>query len=102
MEGGGLRVGGCKIYRGRSLPVRYRPSLLYNTGTKHVGFASTRPYRGGGGGVMIVSCMVVVLGRRPSHSFSAGTDHVGFSPTRQTLLAPGAKRREVLCASHEG
>ena len=31
---------------------------------------------------------------RPSHPDNAGTEHVGFSPTRQTLLAPGAKRRE--------
>ena len=33
---------------------------------------------------------------------NAGTEHVGFSPTRKTLLAPSAKRREVLREAHEG
>ena len=28
------------------------------------------------------------------------TEHIGMSPTRQTLLAPSAKRREVLGESH--
>ena len=43
--------------------------------------------------------------RTPSHPHNAGTEeHVfGFSWTRQqTLLAPSAKRREVLGESHEG
>ena len=38
---------------------------------------------------------------RPSHLYNTGMEHVGFSPTRQTLLAPSAKRREVLSGSHE-
>ena len=32
----------------------------------------------------------------------AGTEHFEFSPAKQTLLAPSAKRREVLGESHEG
>ena len=51
------------------------------------------PIRLEGEGVLSL-CMAVA---RPSH-----TEHVGFSPTRQTLLAPTAKRREVLGESHEG
>ena len=39
---------------------------------------------------------------RPSQPYYARTEHVGFSPTRQTLVAPRAKRREVLGESHEG
>ena len=35
-------------------------------------------------------------------SYNAGTEHVGSSPTSPTLLAPRAKRREVLGESHEG
>ena len=31
-----------------------------------------------------------------------GPERVGDSPTRQTLLAPSAKRREVLGESYEG
>ena len=38
---------------------------------------------------------------RPSHPYNVGTEHVGFPPTRQALLAPSAKRREVLGESHE-
>ena len=38
---------------------------------------------------------------RPSHPCNTGTDHVGLSPTRQALLAPSAKRREVLGESHQ-
>ena len=38
---------------------------------------------------------------RPLHAYNAGTEHVGFSLTRPTLLAPSAKRREVLGESHE-
>ena len=47
-------------------------------------------------------CTHVMHGRRdmtiegPSHTYNAGTEHVGFSLARQTLLAPSAKRREVL------
>ena len=42
------------------------------------------------------------IGHRPSHAYRAGTEHVAFLPTMQTLLAPSAKRREVLGESHEG
>ena len=38
----------------------------------------------------------------PSHLCNTGTEHGGFPPTRQKLLAPSAKRREVLGASREG
>ena len=32
----------------------------------------------------------------------SGREHVGLTPTRQALLAPSAKRREVLGESREG
>ena len=37
---------------------------------------------------------------RPSHHYNAGMEHVGLSPTRQTLLAPSAKRRQMLGEPH--
>ena len=39
---------------------------------------------------------------RPSRLYNAWTEHVRFPQTRQTLLAPRAKRRDVLDDSHEG
>ena len=53
------------------------------------------------GGGYTLSCMVVLYDHRPSHPYNAGMEGVGFLPTRQTLLAPRAKRREVLGESHE-
>ena len=44
----------------------------------------------------------MTVDHRPSHPCNAGMEDVGFTLTRQTLLAPSAKRREVLGESHEG
>ena len=63
----------------------------------------TKAAIGRGGGGLSLCMAVVVHDHEPSHpSYYAGTEHAGFSPIRQTLLAPGAKRREVFGEWHEG
>ena len=57
--------------------------------------------RGEGGGGTHVMPDPQSYDHRPSHPYNAGTKHVGFPSTRQTLLAPSAKRRDVLGESHE-
>ena len=51
------------------------------------------------------SALIIIHGRSrmtiDPRIYYAGTEHVGFSPTRQKLLAPSAKRREVLGELHE-
>ena len=50
---------------------------------------------GGKGGCSCHACLSL-NDHRPSHPYNAGTEHVGCSPIRQILLAPSAKRGEVL------
>ena len=59
---------------------------------------------GGGGGLYSFSCRVPLhaYDHRPKHPYSAGAEHVVFTSTRQMLLAPIAKRREVLGESPRG
>ena len=45
--------------------------------------------------------LIIMHGNRPSHPYNAGTEYAGFSRIRPALLAPNAKRREVLGESHE-
>ena len=59
----------------------------------------------GAGGLLITHVMRrrIVNDHRPLYPYSAGTEHVGISLTSQNLLAPCAKRREVVwLQSHEG
>ena len=54
-----------------------------------------------GGGKWVGGGVLTIIYHRPSHPYNAGTEQVVFSPTTQTLLAPSAKRRDMLGEAHE-